>query len=146
MAKRIRTRQTSKRQKVKKRLKMELAEVKTRKYKTTFKDIKKYFKLINKHVFDGKLSPFNDIKIKQIKDREYPRVWGQVVINDQERKGTRNYVLEMIPNYKNKKEFVDTLGHEMIHLFQMSNLGDTGNHNDMFYSFRPKLNAIGLDI
>ena len=125
---------------------MELAEVKTRKYKTTFKDIKKYFKLINQHVFDNKLSPFNDIKIKQIKDRQYPRVWGQVVINDQERKGTRNYVLEMIPNYKNKKEFVDTLGHEMIHLFQMSNLGDTGNHNDMFYSFRPKLNAIGLDI
>ena len=146
MAKRIRTRQTSKRQKVKKRLKMELAEVKTRKYKTTFKDIKKFFKLINKHVFDGKLSPFNDIKIKQIKDREYPRVWGQVVINDQERKGTRNFVLEMIPNYKNKQEFVDTLAHEMIHLFQMSNLGDTGNHNDMFYSYRPKLNAIGLDI
>ena len=87
---------------------MELAEVKTRKYKTTFKDIKKFFKLINKHVFDNKLSPFNDIKIKQIKDREYPRVWGQVVINDQERKGTRNYVLEMIPNYKNKQEFVDT--------------------------------------
>ena len=125
---------------------MELAEVKTRKYKTTFKDIKKFFKLINKHVFDGKLSPFNDIKIKQIKDREYPRVWGQVVINDQERKGTRNYVLEMIPNYKNKQEFVDTLANEMIHLFQMSNLGDTGNHNDMFYSYRPKLNAIGLDI
>ena len=146
MAKRIRTRQTSKRQKVKKRLKMELAEVKTRKYKTTFKDIKKFFKLINKHVFDNKLSPFNDIKIKQIKDREYPRVWGQVVINDQERKGTRNFVLEMIPKYKNKQEFVDTLAHEMIHLFQMSNLGDTGNHNDMLYSYRPKLNAIGLDI
>ena len=145
MAKRKRNKQT-KRQKVKKRLKMELAEVKARKYKTTFKDIKKFFNLINKHVFDGKLSPFNDIKIKQIKDREYPRVWGQVVINDQERKGTRNFVLEMIPNYKNKQEFVDTLGHEMIHLFQMSNLGDTGNHNDMFYSFRPKLNAIGLDI
>ena len=145
MAKRKRNKQT-KRQKVKKRLKMELAEVKTRKYKTTFKDIKKFFNLINKHVFDGKLSPFNDIKIKQIKDREYPRVWGQVVINDQERKGTRNFVLEMIPNYKNKQEFVDTLGHEMIHLFQMNNLGDTGNHNDMFYSFRPKLNAIGLDI
>ena len=85
MAKRVRTK-TSKRQKVKKRLKMELAEVKTRKYKTTYTDIKKYFKLINQHVFDNKLSPFNDIKIKQIKDRQYPRVWGQVVINDQERK------------------------------------------------------------
>mgnify|MGYP003323220025 CR=1 FL=1 len=42
MAKRKRNKQT-KRQKVKKRLKMELAEVKARKYKTTFKDIKKFF-------------------------------------------------------------------------------------------------------
>ena len=65
MAKRIRTRQTSKRQKVKKRLKMELAEVKTRKYKTTFKDIKKFFKLINKHVFDNKLSPLMILKLNK---------------------------------------------------------------------------------
>ena len=148
MAKRVRTKQTkiSKRQKVKKRLKMELAEVKTRKYKTTYKDIKKYFSILNKYVFEGLLSPFNDIKIKQIKDREYPRVYGQVVINDQDRKGTRNYVLEMLPSYTNKQEFVDTLAHECIHLFQMANMGDSGNHNTMFYSFRPKLNAIGLDI
>ena len=45
MAKRKRNKQT-KRQKVKKRLKMELAEVKTRKYKTTFKDIKKFLILL----------------------------------------------------------------------------------------------------
>ena len=148
MAKRVITKQTkiSKRQKVKKRLKMELAEVKTRKYKTTYKDIKKYFSILNKYVFEGLLSPFNDIKIKQIKDREYPRVYGQVVINDQDRKGTRNYVLEMLPSYTNKQEFVDTLAHECIHLFQMANMGDTGNHNTTFYSFRPKLKAIGLDI
>jgi len=34
----------------------------------------------------------------------------------------------------------------MIHLYQMVNLGDTGNHNDTFFSFRPKLKAVGLDI
>jgi len=28
----------------------------------------------------------------------------------------------------------------------MANIGDTGNHNKVFYSFRPKLNRIGLDI
>ena len=46
----------------------------------------------------------------------------------------------------NSKEFVDTLGHEMVHLYQMANVGDPGNHNKLFYSFRPKLNRIGLDL
>jgi len=52
----------------------------------------------------------------------------------------------MQPQYKSKKDFVDTLGHEMVHLYQMANLGDTGNHNKLFYSFGPKLNEIGLKI
>ena len=66
---------------IKKRLKRELSS--RRKYKTTYKDIKYYFNMINKAVFKNKLAPFNDI---------------------------------------------------------------TGNHNKLFYSFRPKLNAIGLDL
>ena len=45
-----------------------------------------------------------------------------------------------------KKEFVETLAHEMIHLWQMNHVGDTGNHNKLFYSFRPKLNKLGLDL
>ena len=114
-----------------------------RKYKTTYKDIKKYFRLINDNVFNGKLSPFNDINIMYMNRKKYV---AQVLILEWKRKGTNQFNLEMNKTYKNKKEFVDTLGHEMIHLYQMANLGDTGNHNDTFYSFRPKLNAIGLDI
>ena len=104
--------------------------------------IKKYFKLINEAVFYGKLSPFNDIIIK----RYIKKCIAQVVINEQERKGTKQFVLEMLPKYQDKKYFVDTLGHEMIHLYQMQNAGDTGNHNALFYSFQPKLKQIGLDI
>ena len=140
MAKRTKT--VTKRQKIKRKLKKELSAVKMLKYKTTYKDIKKYFKLINKHVFDGKLSPFNDVQLVN-KPRSYI---GQVVVSDKIGKGTRNYILEMLKSYSNKQEFVDTLAHEMIHLYQMANLGDTGNHNDIFKSFRPKLNTIGLDI
>jgi len=88
---------TTKKSNVKKILKRDL--VSNRKYKTTFKDINKYFKIINKAVFKNVL-----------------------------------------------QDFVDTLGHEMVHLYQMANVGDTGNHNKLFYSFRPKLNAIGLDL
>jgi len=132
---------SQRKQKVKKRLKRELLSV--RKYKTTYKDIKKYFRLINDNVFNGKLSPFNDINIMHMNRKKYV---AQVLILEWKRKGTNQFNLEMNKTYKNKKEFVDTLGHEMIHLYQMANLGDTGNHNDTFYSFRPKLNAIGLDI
>lgn len=115
------------------------------KYKTTYSDIKKYFKIINDVVFDNLLSPFNEVKIKQIKDREF-KCWGQVCIYEWKRKGTRQYHLEMLPEYPTKKDFVDTLGHEMVHLYQMANVGDTGNHNALFYSFKPKLKQIGLTL
>ena len=126
---------------IKKILKRELASRK--KYKTTYKDIKKYFEIINKAIFDNVLSPFNEILIK---DLARQKCMGQVLVLEWKRKGTRVFHLEMLPEYYNKREFVDTLGHEMVHLYQMANVGDTGNHNKLFYSFRPKLNAIGLDL
>jgi hypothetical protein len=113
-------------QRVKRILKRELS--KRTKYKTTYKDIKYYFIMINKVVFKNKLSPFNEILIKNIR---YPKItcMGQVVAWEWKRKGTRQFHLEMLPYYRDKREFVDTLGHEMVHLYQMANIGDTGNHN-----------------
>ena len=132
--------------KVKKILKRDLST--RRKYKTTYKDIKKYFTIINKSVFNDLLSPFNEILIKKIyRDKKScTHTWGQVVCWEWKRKGTKQYWLEMLPEYRDKRDFVETLGHEMVHLYQMANIGDTGNHNKVFYSFRPKLNKIGLDI
>ena len=132
--------------KVKKILKRDLSIRK--RYKTTYKDIKKYFTIINKSVFNDLLSPFNEILIKKIyRDKKScTHTWGQVVCWEWKRKGTKQYWLEMLPEYRDKRDFVETLGHEMVHLYQMANIGDTGNHNKVFYSFRPKLNAIGLDL
>ena len=136
---------TNKNMMLKKTLKRELAS--RNKYKTTYKDIKKYFQIINKAVFNNQLAPFNEILIKKIyKDKSKMICYGQVTVWEWKRKGTQQFHLEMLPTYRNKKEFVDTLGHEMVHLYQMANIGDTGNHNKLFYSFRPKLNAIGLDL
>ena len=133
-------------QKVKKILKRDLST--RRKYKTTYKDIKKYFTIINKSVFNDLLSPFNEILIKKIyRDKKScTHTWGQVVCWEWKRKGTKQSWLEMLPEYNSKRDFVDTLGHEMVHLYQMANVGDSGNHNKLFYSFRPKLNEIGLDL
>ena len=130
---------------MKKVLKRELAS--NRKYKTTYKDIKRYFNVINKALFKNILQPFNDIQIKKIyKDETKKFCYGQVTTWVWERKGTQQFWLEMLPSYRNKKEFVETLAHEMIHLWQMNIKGDTGNHNKLFYSFRPKLNKLGLDL
>ena len=130
---------------MKKVLKRELAS--NRKYKTTYKDIKKYFNVINKALFKNILQPFNDIQIKKIyKDETKKFCYGQVTTWVWERKGTQQFWLEMLPSYRNKKEFVETLAHEMIHLWQMNIKGDTGNHNKLFYSFRPKLNKLGIDL
>ena len=119
-------------QKVKKILKRDLSI--RRKYKTTYKDIKKYFTIINKSVFNDLLSPFNEILIKKIyRDKKScTHTWGQVVCWEWKRKGTKQYWLEMLPEYRDKRDFVETLGHEMVHLYQMANIGDTGNHNKVF--------------
>tara|TARA_B100001250_G_C19513848_1_gene662918 strand:- start:322 stop:732 length:411 start_codon:yes stop_codon:yes gene_type:complete len=114
-----------------------------RKYYTTYKDIKKYFKLMNAGIFNNELCPFSEVNIK---DLTRQKCIGQVIHYTWKRKGTAQFHLEMKPTYSSKKEFLDTLAHEMIHLYQMSVLKDTGNHNKTFYSFRPKLIQVGLDI
>tara|TARA_B100000212_G_C27165398_1_gene443634 strand:- start:190 stop:600 length:411 start_codon:yes stop_codon:yes gene_type:complete len=131
----------TKKLKLKRKLKKEFMS--NRRYATTYKDIKKYFRMFNSAIFDSKLSPFGKIEIKNLA-RE--KCIGQVVTFEWKRKGTRLYKLEMLPKYPNKKDFLDTLVHEMVHLYQMQNLGDTGNHNDLFWSFEPKVNYVGLQL
>jgi hypothetical protein len=110
-------------------------------YTTTYKDIKKYFRVFNKALFKKKLNPFNDIVIKRLKQAS-----GQCVENFSYRKGTTFFVLEMMPKYKNKIEFLNTLAHEMIHLWQQTIKKDTGNHNNLFFSFKPKFKKISLEL
>ena len=133
----------TKKQKLKKVVKEVTTKELGRKYSTTYKDIKTYFRLINDVVFNGALNPFNEILIK---DLTRQKCIGQVTHVEWKGRGTSQFHLEMDRHYKNKREFLDTLAHEMIHLYQMAEARDTGNHNSLFYSFRPKLNAVGLDI
>ena len=125
---------------LKKRVKSEYKH--TRKYKTTFKDIKKVFAWINEAIFDNELQPFNDILLKDLK---YQRCFGQVTQWEWKGKGTVAFHLELCKHYRNKGEFIDTLGHEMVHLFQMTR-GNSGNHNALFYSYKNKMSKAGIDI
>ena len=111
------------------------------KYTTTFKDIRNYFKIFNKSLFKNALNSFNNVKIKKI-----VRGSGQCVEYISYRKGTNFFVLEMMPKYKNKMEFLNTLAHEMVHLWQQTIKKDTGNHNKLFFSFRNKFKRLNLKL
>jgi hypothetical protein len=111
------------------------------KYTTTFKDIRNYFKIFNKSLFKNALNSFNNVKIKRI-----VRGSGQCVEYISHRKGTNFFVLEMMPKYKNKMEFLNTLAHEMVHLWQQTIKKDTGNHNKLFFSFRNKFKRLNLKL
>ena len=112
-----------------------------KKYITTYKDIKKYFKYFNKILFEDKLSPFNDVKIKKM-----IKASGQCIENISYFKGTSFFVLEMMPRYKNKLEFLNTISHEMVHLWQQTIMKDTGNHNKLFFSFKLKFKRLNLTL
>ena len=111
------------------------------KYTTTFKDIRNYFKIFNKSLFKNALNSFNNVKIKRI-----VRGSGQCVEYISYRKGTNFFVLEMMPKYKNKMEFLNTLSHEMVHLWQQTIKKDTGNHNKLFFSFKNKFKRLNLKL
>ena len=123
---------------IKKRILREIKDSE-KNFVTTYKEIKKYFKIFNKSLFKNKLNPFNDIKIKRIIKGS-----GQCVEYLSYRKGTIFFVLEMMPKYKNKLEFLNTLAHEMVHLWQQTVMQDTGNHNKLFWSFRTKFKKLNL--
>mgnify|MGYP006183829507 CR=1 FL=1 len=116
-------------------------KISSKKYTTTYKDIKRYFKYFNKILFKDKLNTFNDIQIKKL-----IKASGQCVENISYHKGTSFFVLEMIPQYKNKIEFLNTLSHEMIHLWQQTIMKDTGNHNNIFFSFKSKFKKLNLTL
>jgi len=126
--------------KVKKRILKETKDTE-KKYVTTYKEIKKYFKIFNKSLFKEKLNTFNDLKIKRIIQGS-----GQCVEYLSYRKGTSFFVLEMMPKYKNKLEFLNTLAHEMVHLWQQTVMKDTGNHNRLFFSFKSKFKKLNLHL
>ena len=125
---------------VKKKI-LKATELSDKKYTVTYKDIKKYFKYFNKILFNDKLNSFNDIQIKRL-----VKASGRCVENISYSKGTSFFVLEMMPKYKNKTEFLNTLSHEMVHLWQQTVMKDTGNHNKLFFSFKSKFKKLNLTL
>ena len=113
-----------------------------------------WFRKLNQMLFDNRLRGV-EIRIKKLHHD-----WGRCVAdwdNRHCRKGTFNqriipyhktdvfYRIELHAKFPKWKDFIETLAHEMVHLYQMQVLKDPySNHNENFYAFRNKFTAVGL--
>jgi len=109
-------------------------------YLTNRRAIDLWFRYINRAVFNNELPNFDKIIIKKL----LKRAMGQVCAYPD--KDPKRFELEMLRKYNSKRDFIETLAHEMIHLYQFALKKDTGNHNSMFYSFRSRFKFIGLGL
>jgi hypothetical protein len=114
-----------------------------------------WFRYLNKTLFNGRL-PTVEIQIKNLhKD------WGRCVANWDNRKTPKgkfdqriipyhievDYYIELHQKFPTWKDFIETLAHEQVHLYQMTWLKDPySNHNDNFYAWRNKFNSLGLNL
>ena len=111
----------------------------TDQYQPTKEDIAYWFKLINRTIFYGELTPFSKITIKRINC-----IWAAVVYDDE----IKNWPLELHFNIKmpSKRFFIEVLAHEMVHKWQIEINIDSGNHNKHFYSWRQTFSENGLNL
>lgn len=108
-------------------------------YETTIEDCQKWFKILNRELFNNSLPSVNEIDIRW---RRGAHAWYDY---DETRPGTGTSKLLMNRRYKSKKFFVEVLAHEMVHHYQYIYNEDVG-HGSSFLKWRDKFNKKGLNL
>ena len=150
----------SKKVNVRKQLKVRLENTLTRHknivgFKPTTQQAYQWFRVINKGLFNGRL-PMVSLQVKRLhKD------WGRCVANWDNRKTPKGkfdqrvipfhipveFYIELHCKFPTWKDFIETLSHEMVHLYQMTWLKDPySNHNSNFYAWKNKFKQAGLNL
>jgi len=146
---------------VRKQLKIKLENTLTRRknvsnFKPTHSIMVTWFKHLNKGLFGNKL-PAVPLYLVRMND-DWGRCWANWD-NRKCRKGTYDqsvipydktevtFAIELHSKYPTFRDFVETLAHEMVHLYQMTVLKDPySNHNANFFAFRNKFKSAGLNL
>ena len=139
---------------VKLRVKKALARRKNVKHFTpTIEQCQSWFRILNRGMFGSNLTQPTLVVRRMIKD------WGLCIADWDNRKcraGTFNqrvipyhvpinYRIELHNKFPRWKDFIETLAHEMIHLYQMQVWKDPySNHNSNFYSWKNYLKQHNL--
>jgi|TARA_R110001592_G_scaffold156232_6_gene386556 hypothetical protein len=146
---------------VRKQLKIKLENTLTRRknarnFRPTNSLMVTWFKNLNKGLFGNKL-PTVPLYLVRMTD-DWGRCWANWD-NRKCRKGTYDqsvipyektdvtFAIELHSKYPTFRDFIETLAHEMVHLYQMTILKDPySNHNANFYAFRNKFKSAGLNL
>ena len=145
---------------VRKQLKVRLENTLTRHkntvgFRPTIAKLYHWFRIINKGLFNSRL-PMVPLHIKKLhKD------WGRCVVNWDNRKTPKGkfnqriipyhidceYYFEIHCKFPRWKDFIETLAHEMVHLYQMTWVRDPyANHNKNFFAWKNKFKLAGLNL
>lgn len=108
-------------------------------YYTNTEDCMKWFRIINREVFDNKLSPLNEIDIRWRRGT-YAYYESVTDTKDPLYKYSK---LCMNKRYKSKKFFIEVLAHELVHHYQFITEGVT-SHGETFVNWTEKFNKKGL--
>ena len=110
-------------------------------YETTESDCRLWFNILNKELFDNKLSPVDDIDIRW---RRGTYAFYECITDTQKQTYLRTKLC-MNKRYKSKKFFVEVLSHELIHHYQALYNEPLG-HGPSFLMWREKFNGKGLNL
>ena len=94
------------------------------------------FNILNHSIFSGKLDMPN-IRIRKLRG-----AFGEYCYDTENPEFSE---ISLTTRYRNMQHFINVLGHEMVHQYQFSVQGDTGNHNRKFYRWRNKFSKMGLE-
>lgn len=115
-----------------------------------------WFNILNKGIFNSELDT-PEIRVERMRGAlgECVCTWNARKIRvPQDQLPTKFYpskdikvYIRLKPVYKTWKEFIETLAHEMVHLYQMTVLKcPYSNHNADFYAWRNKFKQFGLGL
>ena len=97
------------------------------------------YKILNREIFN------NQLKNPKITIRRMDGALGLFEFNPYATKYC--YRITIHNKFKNFQEFVEILGHEMVHYYQKLVLKqNSAKHNKQFYSFRKKFKKLGLNL
>lgn len=98
-----------------------------------------WFHTLNEEVFEGVVPQPHLIETCMDEDK-----WAYVATMDVDE--ILVVGLYIRTHYENKRQFVEVLAHEMVHLWQIMVNGDTGNHNKHFYGWRDRFEMFNLNL
>jgi len=126
-------------------------------HRPTIAQVQSWFNILNRGLFNSRLS-MPEFELRRLADcsgqciclwdgRKIETVNERALPVDQLPHLGINFRIELRQKYDTWKDFIETLAHEMVHLYQMTIDRDVySNHNANFYRWRDKFKQFGLGL